>query len=146
MIALNFPAATNPALARALGTMLKQDFQRAVLNRIPQMAKMADDPGKPWRPVLFLCDEYHVFSTVGEHDPTGDEKFFALSRQARCIPIVATQSLSSLRSSLPGESLAGAVSRHPVSLRSVSRQLVPRMRRATDSGFAFGFTICVTSS
>src|SRR5262249_27763559 len=32
------------------------------------------------------------------------EKFFGLSRQARCIPIVATQSISSLRSALPGES------------------------------------------
>ena len=35
--------------------------------------------------------------------PTGDEKFFALSRQAKCIPIVATQSISSLRSTLSGE-------------------------------------------
>jgi hypothetical protein len=50
---------------------------------------------------LFLCDEYHAFATVGENDPSGDEKFFALSRQAKCIPIVATQSLSSLRSTLP---------------------------------------------
>ena len=41
---------------------------------------------------------------MGESDPTGDEKFFALSRQAKCIPIVATQSISSLRSTLPGES------------------------------------------
>jgi hypothetical protein len=31
IIALNFPIAMNPGLARALGTMLKQDFQRAVL-------------------------------------------------------------------------------------------------------------------
>ena len=54
--------------------------------------------------VLFLCDEYHSFATVGENDPSGDEKFFALSRQAKCIPIVATQSISSLRSTLPGES------------------------------------------
>jgi type IV secretory pathway VirB2 component (pilin) len=34
----------------------------------------------------------------------GAVKFFALSRQAKCIPIVATQSISSLRSTLPGES------------------------------------------
>ena len=51
-----------------------------------------------------MCDEYHAFATVGESDPTGDEKFFSLSRQAKCIPIVATQSVSSLRSALPGES------------------------------------------
>ena len=45
-----------------------------------------------------------AFATVGESDPSGDEKFFALSRQAKCIPIVATQSISSLKSTLPGES------------------------------------------
>ena len=33
----------------------------------------------------------------------GDEKFFALTRQCRCIPIVATQSISSLKSVLPGQ-------------------------------------------
>ena len=37
---------------------------------------------------------------VGEDDPSGDEKSFALTRQCRCIPIVATQSISSLRSVL----------------------------------------------
>src|SRR5439155_1120692 len=36
-------------------------------------------------------------------EPTGDEKFFSLSRQPKCIPIVATQSFSSLKSTLPGE-------------------------------------------
>jgi hypothetical protein len=101
IIALNFPTAMNPALARALGTMLKQDFQRAVLNRIP---KMTAEPGLHWRPVLFLCDEYQAFATTGENEPSGDEKFFSLARQAKCIPIVATQSLSSLRTTLPGES------------------------------------------
>jgi hypothetical protein len=99
--ALNFPVSANPGLAKAIGTMMKQDFQRAVLNRIPRMEK---EPGRVWRQVLFLCDEYHAFATVGENDPSGDEKFFALSRQAQCVAIVATQSVSSLRSTLPGES------------------------------------------
>ena len=101
VIAFNFPAAANPALARALGTMLKQDFQRAVLNRIPRMAQTQ---GHASRPVLFLCDEYQAFATSGENEPSGDEKFFSLARQAKCIPIVATQSISSLRTVLPGES------------------------------------------
>src|SRR5690606_29868426 len=99
--ALNFPVASNPGLARAIGSLMKQDFQRAMLNRIPRMER---EPQRSWRDVLFLCDEYQSFATVGESDPTGDEKFFALSRQAKCIPIVATQSISSLRSTLPGES------------------------------------------
>ncbi len=99
--ALNFPVAANPGLAKTIGTMMKQDFQRAVLGRIPQMART---PERHWREVFFLCDEYHAFATVGENEPSGDEQFFALSRQAKCMPIVATQSLSSLRSALPGES------------------------------------------
>ena len=101
VIALNFPIAMNPGLARALGTMLKQDFQRAVLNRIHRMQR---DVAVSQRPVFFVCDEYQAFATTGENEPSGDEKFFSLARQARCIPIVATQSISSLRSTLSGES------------------------------------------
>jgi hypothetical protein len=100
VLALNFPVGMNPGLARILGVMLKLDFQRAVLQRIPQITAQ---PKRTWRDLLFVCDEYHAFATVGETDPTGDERTFALSRQARLIPIVATQSISSLRSALPGE-------------------------------------------
>jgi hypothetical protein len=101
VIALNFPIAMNPGLARALGTMLKQDFQRAVLNRIHRVAGPA---GPELRPVFFACDEYQAFATTGENEPSGDDKFLSLARQSRCIPIVATQSISSLRATLPGES------------------------------------------
>lgn len=100
VIALNFPIAMNPGLARMIGVMLKLDFQRAVLQRIPRMSAQ---PERHWRDTLFVCDEYHAFATVGETDPTGDERTFALSRQARLIPIVATQSISSLRSVLHGD-------------------------------------------
>jgi TraM recognition site of TraD and TraG len=100
IIALNFPVSMNPGLARAIGVMLKMDFQRAVLNRIPNIASQ---PEKHWRPVVFICDEYQHFATVGENEPSGDEKFFTLSRQAKCIPLVATQSISSLKTTLPGE-------------------------------------------
>jgi type IV secretory system conjugative DNA transfer VirD4/TraG family protein len=100
VLGLNFPVPMNPALARGLGVMLKLDFQRAVLQRIP---KIASNPGTVWRDILFVADEYHAFATVGETDPTGDERAFALSRQARLIPIVATQSISSLRSALGSE-------------------------------------------
>ena len=80
--------------------MMKLDFERAVLNRVPQIEA---HQGQYFRQVFFICDEYQHFATVGENEPTGDEKFFSLSRQAKCIPIVATQSISSLKSSLPGE-------------------------------------------
>jgi hypothetical protein len=101
VVALDFPAGENPGLARAVAVMLKMDFQRAMLNRI---ARMAAEPDKQWRPVVFVCDEYQQMATVTEHEPNGDDQFFSLSRQAKCIPIVATQSISSLRSMLPGES------------------------------------------
>jgi type IV secretory pathway TraG/TraD family ATPase VirD4 len=74
--------------------------QRAVLNRIPKIKK---DPDRYWRQVFFICDEYHEFATAGQNDPNGDEKFLALSREPRCIPIIATQSISSLHDALPGE-------------------------------------------
>lgn len=99
--ALNFPVGMNAGLARALGVMMKLDFERALLNRIPQMEA---HPERHYRQVLFLCDEYQHFATVGENEPLGDEKFFSLSRQGKCIPIVATQSISSLQSVLPADS------------------------------------------
>jgi len=39
LAALNFPISMNAGLAKALGVMLKLDFERAVLNRVPQMEK-----------------------------------------------------------------------------------------------------------
>jgi hypothetical protein len=98
--ALNFPVSMNPGLAKAIGVMMKLDFERAVVNRVP---RIETHPEQYFRQVLFLCDEYQHFATVGENEPTGDEKFFSLSRQPKCIAIVATQSISSLKSALPGE-------------------------------------------
>ena len=97
--ALNFPVALNPGLAKAIGTMMKQDFQRAVLLRIP---KMETAPNQHFRPTVFLCDEYQNFATVGASDPNGDERFLSLARQPKCIPVIATQSINSIREALPG--------------------------------------------
>lgn len=95
VLCLNMPVSANPALSRAIGVMLKQSWLQALLRRPSEMRKA---PERYFRPAVFLCDEYQAFATVGEADPCGDEKAFALSRQSRCIPIVATQSISSLRS------------------------------------------------
>lgn len=96
---LNFPVALNPGLAKAIGTMMKQDYQRAVMLRIPKMDRAAR---QHFRPTVFLCDEYQNFATVGASDPNGDERFLSLSRQPKCIPIIATQSINSIREALPG--------------------------------------------
>ena len=99
VLALNMPAGTNPALARVIGVMLKQAWLQALLRRPPEMARR---PNHYFRPAVFICDEYQAFATVGQDDPAGDEQAFARTRQSRCIPIVATQSISSLRSVVHG--------------------------------------------
>lgn len=99
VIALNMPAGANAALSRTIGVMLKNAWLQALLKR---PAAMKANPRRYFRPAVFLCDEYQSFATVGEDDPTGDEKSFALTRQCRVIPIVATQSISSLKSVLSG--------------------------------------------
>ena len=99
VLALNMPAGANPALGRAIGVLLKNAWIQALLRRPAEAARR---PGRYLRPAVFICDEYQAFATVGQDDPAGDEKAFALTRQCRCIPIVATQSISSLRSVLSG--------------------------------------------
>jgi len=99
VLALNMPAGANPALARAIGVLLKNAWLQTLLRRPAQMKR---EPNRYFRPAVFLCDEYQSFATVGEDDPSGDEKSFALTRQCKCIPIVATQSIASLRSVLSG--------------------------------------------
>ena len=99
VLALNMPGGSNPALSRAVGVMLKSAWLQAALAR---PADMAADPERYWRAAVFICDEYQQFATVGEDDPAGDEKSFALTRQSRVIPIVATQSIASLQSATRG--------------------------------------------
>ena len=99
VIALNLPAGENPALGRVLGVLLKQCWLQTLLRRPRAMADPANK-GRSWRPAVFVCDEYHSFATVGGDDPCGDERAFALSRQSRLVPLLATQSLSSLRSAV----------------------------------------------
>jgi hypothetical protein len=100
VVGLNFPTALNPALAKIIGTLMKVDYQRAVMLRIPEMDEHRE---RYFRPTVFICDEYQNFATVGGDNPTGDERWLSLSRQPKCIPLVATQSISSLKDALPNE-------------------------------------------
>ena len=97
VVALNLPAGKNAELGRTIGVMLKQAWLGTLLLRPGRMAKR---PGWKPRPAVFICDEYQEFVTGGEGGDGGDHKAFSLTRQSRCIPIVATQSLSSLRAVL----------------------------------------------
>jgi hypothetical protein len=61
--ALGFPVAMNPGLVRTTGTLMKQHFQRAVLNRIPLMKI---EPAQRWREILFLCRVSKLRHSGGE--------------------------------------------------------------------------------
>lgn len=78
-------------LSKIIATYLKLDFQTEVLNRLSKKS------GNQIRSVAFICDEFHEYCTVSDAD------FFAQSREAKCINIVATQSYSSLLNSLKDE-------------------------------------------
>src|ERR1017187_3136894 len=69
--ALNFPVGMNPGLARALGVMMKLDFERALLNRVPQMEA---HPETYFRQVFFLCDEYQPLCNRGRERTHGRRK------------------------------------------------------------------------
>ena len=65
------PPAPIPALSRAVGVMLKNAWLQSLLRR---PATMKAEPGRYVRPAVFICDEYQAFASVGEDDPSGDEK------------------------------------------------------------------------
>ena len=126
VLCLNMPAGTNPALSRAVGVLLKQAWLQTLLRRPVEMERR---PGRIFRPALFLCDGYQSFVTVGEDDPAGDEKAFALTRQSRLIPIVATQSISSLQAVL-GQSEAWRALLQTLRTASSCRWPTTRQRRS----------------
>ena len=55
VLALNMPAGANPALARAIGVLLKNAWMQALLRRPAELARR---PGRYLRPAVFICDEY----------------------------------------------------------------------------------------
>ena len=78
-------------LSKIIATYLKLDFQTEVLSRLSSKHFLSS------RSVAFICDEFHEYCT------TTDADFFAQSREAKCINIVATQSYSSLLHTLKDE-------------------------------------------
>ena len=55
VLALNMPDGANPALARAIGVLLKNAWMQALLRRPAEFARR---PGRYLRPAVFICDEY----------------------------------------------------------------------------------------
>lgn len=76
-------------LSKIIAAYLKIDFQTEVMQSIKN--------NKNIRKSCFISDEYHEYVTATDAD------FFATSREAKCINIVATQSYTSLLNTLKKE-------------------------------------------
>lgn len=75
-------------LSKMIATYLKLDFQSEVISNLSKGIV---------KPCVFICDEYDKYVTKT------DGEFFSLSREAKCINIVSTQSYSSLKNTLKEE-------------------------------------------
>ncbi len=84
IVVLNMNIAEYRNLSKIIATYLKLDFQTEVMSRLSRY------DSNSFRSVAFICDEFH------EYCSSSDADFFAQSREAKCINIVATQSYSSL--------------------------------------------------
>ena len=77
-------------LSKLIAAYLKLDFQTEVMTRLK-------NKNNNLRTVCFISDEFHEYVTSTDAD------FFAQSREAKCINIVATQSYSSLLNTINNE-------------------------------------------
>ena len=83
IVVLNMNISEYNNLSKIIAAYLKLDFQSEVMSRLAKnLTNM--------RSVCFISDEYHEYIT------DTDANFFAQSREAKCINIVATQSYTSL--------------------------------------------------
>ena len=88
IVVLNMNIAEYKNLSKIIAAYLKLDFQTEVMQNLSKdKAKMT----------AFICDEYAEYVTKTDSD------FFSLSREAKCINIVSTQSYSSIKNTLKDE-------------------------------------------
>ena len=88
IVVLNMNIFEYNMLSRIIATYLKLDFQTEIMSNLSKGVVY---------PSVFICDEYDKFVSKT------DGEFFSLSREAKCINIVSTQSYSSLKNALKDE-------------------------------------------
>lgn len=111
IVVLNMNIARYKNLSKIIAAYLKLDFQSEVLIQLSNKKAIS--------PTVFICDEYHEYVTLSDSD------FFAQSREAKCINIVATQSYTSLLNTLKDES----------SVKVILQNLVNKLWLRTDDIF-----------
>lgn len=110
IVILNMNIAEYNLLSKIIATYLKLDFQTEVLSSLSKGIS---------RKTAFICDEYDKYCTKTDSD------FFSLSREAKCINIVSTQSYSSLKNTLKDES----------SVKVITQNLINKIWFRTDDIF-----------
>ena len=89
IVVLNMNVSEYSLLSKIIAAYLKLDFQSEVMQNLAK---------NNIKKTVFICDEYDKYCTK----PDGD--FFSVSREAKCINIVSTQSYSSLKNTLKDDS------------------------------------------
>ena len=97
IVILNMNIAEYKNLSKIIAAYLKLDFQSEVMYNLSH-SKV--------RPSAFICDEYAEYVTKT------DAEFFSLSREAKCINIVSTQSYSSLKNTLKDETAVKVITQN----------------------------------
>lgn len=88
IVVLNMNLSQYTSLSKIIAAYLKLDFQTEIISNLSNSSV---------KPTAFICDEYDKYVTKS------DGEFFSLSREAKCINIVSTQSYSSLKATLKEE-------------------------------------------
>lgn len=110
IVVLNINISEYNMLSKIIATYLKLDFQTEIMTRLSKNISKTS---------AFICDEYDKFASKT------DGEFFSLSREAKCINIVSTQSYSSLKSTLKDNS----------SVKVIIQNLINKIWFRTDDSF-----------
>jgi len=111
IVVLNMNISEYKNLSKIIAAYLKLDFQTEVLSNLATNSCN--------RTVAFISDEYHEYVTQTDAD------FFAQSREAKCINIVATQSYTSLLKTINNEA----------SVKVIIQNLINKIWFRTDDAF-----------
>ncbi len=110
IVVLNMNISEYNSLSKIIAAYLKLDFQTEIISNLSNASS---------KTTAFICDEYDKYVTKS------DGEFFSLSREAKCINIVSTQSYSSLKATLKEEA----------QLKVITQNLINKIWYRTDDIF-----------
>ncbi len=97
IVVLNMNIAEYKNLSKIIAAYLKLDFQSEIMYNLSH---------NKIKTSAFICDEYAEYITKTDAD------FFSLSREAKCINIICTQSYSSLKNALKDETAVKVITQN----------------------------------